>query len=238
MLDPSTTRLSLRDVDLRATGTHDASLENVSLDVGAGELVLVHLDKRHARVPLLDAALGLRNPDRGKVAIEGRLWSTMTVREAAQARSHIGCIFDRAEWIANLEVDKNILLAQQHHTAISDAELRQSAEVLARHFGLEELPRERPHSVPEQLLRRAACVRALLGSPRLLVLERPTRDVCLDLAEPLMVAMEPLREQGTAVLWTTTSDWVMEQFQDQASRVQYSSGGQLVPGSIALEKTP
>ena len=54
-------------------------------------------------------------------------------------------------------------------------------------------------------LRRAACVRAFLGRPELLVLERPTAGVYPAIMPALMSAVRAARSRGAAVLWTTES---------------------------------
>ena len=73
----------------------------------------------------------------------------------------------------------------------------------ARLFGLPGLPRGRPGNVRRGDLRRAACIRAFLGRPAFIILERPVRGVYA-LLPPLLTAVHSARKRGCAVLWTVT----------------------------------
>ena len=204
-------RLWFRDADLPASAAHERALDGVTLELSPGELVLVELDERHPSVPLLDAALGLIEPTRGSVGFNTEPWHRRTTKSAAKARSLIGSVLDRAEWLANLKVDQSILLAGEHHSDASDADLRRDATYWAEHFGLEGLPKERPYAVTRAVLRRAACVRALMGKPELLLLEQPTRDGSPQFTEQLIAATTIARRWGASVLWTTTNPAVYQE---------------------------
>jgi phospholipid/cholesterol/gamma-HCH transport system ATP-binding protein len=54
-----------------------------------------------------------------------------------------------------------------------------------------------------QDLRKAACVRALLGTPVLILLENPTYGAYADLIAPLLNTVRGARNRGAAVVWTT-----------------------------------
>ena len=118
-------------------------------------------------------------------------------------RGQIGRIFDGPAWISNLDVDENILLPQRHHTSIPNAQLRDDAEALAKSFGLNGLPSTRPSMTPPHDLRRCACVRAFLGQPTLLLLERPEHNEYPGLMAPLMANIQATRQRGGAALWIT-----------------------------------
>ena len=59
-----------------------------------------------------------------------------------------------------------------------------------------------------QDLQRAACVRAFLGKPVLLILEEPTAGVYPQIMSPLMASIRTARARGAAVLWTTADSQV------------------------------
>jgi phospholipid/cholesterol/gamma-HCH transport system ATP-binding protein len=73
-------------------------------------------------------------------------------------------------------------------------------------FSLPGLPQGKPSSMRAPDLRRAACVRALLGKPDLLILERPEAGVYPAIMRALMSSLRAARLRGAAVLWTT-DDW-------------------------------
>lgn len=195
----------LEFIDLTVEGGHpyDSGLWGASFSLNAGELMMVHLEHEHARVPLADAAQGLEEPSAGVVRFCGRDWRAMGEAEANEARGRIGRVFEEPGWVSELGVDENILLAARHHTRRGEAELRDEAATLAQAYSLPGLPRGRPTDVHRQDLKRAACVRAFLGEPRLVLLERPTAGVYPEIMPPLMASIRMARGRGAAVVWLT-----------------------------------
>jgi phospholipid/cholesterol/gamma-HCH transport system ATP-binding protein len=190
---------------------YDAGLKDVSFALQAGELALVMLERPRFRTPIADAAGGLIEPDAGRVMFNGRDWQHTLATRASVQRFSIGRVFEGQSWISNLDIDENILLPSAHHTRRPERELREEAEKLSRHFGLAEgLPTIRPAKATADQLRRAACVRAFMGEPRLLILERPAQTVHFSNHGPLAASVNAARKRGAAVLWLTSLAEVFE----------------------------
>jgi phospholipid/cholesterol/gamma-HCH transport system ATP-binding protein len=195
--------LEFHDVTIAADGEAEPSLCNFSACVAAGDLAVVLLLPEQVRIPLADAAEGLVAPVRGMVTFLGEDWQTMAVDRAAAQRGKIGRLFEGESWLGDLDVDQDITLAQRHHTRRAVKEIEAEASQLCQVFGLAGLPRGRPAGVRWQDLQRAACVRACLGTPVLILLGNPTRDLHADVFAPLIKALHDARQRGAAVLWTT-----------------------------------
>ena len=103
---------------------------------------------------------------------------------------------------------ENILLPQLHHTRRKIAELRNEAVQLAEHFGLPGLPSGWPDDVMRADHQRAACIRAFLGQPSLVVLEEPTFGVYPEILPPLVNAIRRACDRGCGVIWLTREDQV------------------------------
>jgi phospholipid/cholesterol/gamma-HCH transport system ATP-binding protein len=88
------------------------------------------------------------------------------------------------------------------------ATLRDAAAELARSFGLPGVPLERPDALTPADRARAACVRAFLGDPRLVLLESPVQAQFADLLPPLLNALAAARDKGAAAIWLTRSDLI------------------------------
>jgi phospholipid/cholesterol/gamma-HCH transport system ATP-binding protein len=123
--------------------------------------------------------------------------------EANALRGRIGRVFRTANWINHLSLMENILLSQLHHTRRSIRRLRDEAGTLAQQFGLPGLPLGLPGDYTTAELRRAACVRAFLGQPLLILLEEPTSGIYAEIISALMAAVRAARERGAAVIWLT-----------------------------------
>ena len=195
--------LQLENVTVAETHGYDVGLRDVSLTIHKSELALVLLERPFFNIPLADIAAGILFPDAGKASYGGRDWRHTLATRAQMQRGQIGRIFDGTSWVSNLDIDENILLPQRHHCSITDAQLRANAELLAKSFGLNGLPGVRPSQASPQELRRCACVRAFLGEPKLLLLERPEHGLFPALMAPLLLNIHTARERGGAALWIT-----------------------------------
>ena len=193
--------LKLSDVTIESGTEYEFGLSNVSFELKAGELWLVRIEREDERLPLADAAEGLVPPTQGRVTFLGEDWRGMSADQAATGRGKIGRLFEDEGWINELDLDENIMLSQRHHTRRSEADILDEAVNFARLFGLPGLPRGRPASVRRPDLRKAACIRAFLGQPTLIILERPERGLYADLITPLVNAVQSARQRGAAVLW-------------------------------------
>lgn len=186
----------------------DAAAEDdlapIDLTLSPGDTALIEAPDRPRGRALAALCAGLPPLAEGRARFLGRDWATLKRREAEAQRGRIGHIFpENGGWLPHLSVEEGILLPQLHHGSAPEAALRQAATRLARRFGLDHLPEGRPAELRRVDLARAACVRAFLGAPMLLLLERPLqRDLWLEaLAAPLLAGLSEARERGAACIW-------------------------------------
>ena len=206
------------NVDARAAGALTPTLFADGMQVAArgafaaltldfavwpGELQIVRSRHRARSAELVDALLGLVEPGSGSVRFLGKDWREIARREAFELRSEVGRVRERGNWMEARSVMDNLLLQARHHTALPETVLRERAGVLARHFGLPGLPLLLPSDCAPDDLERAACVRAFLGRPTLVVLEHPMAFDDSDLLLPLIDAIQQLRRRGGAAIWFT-----------------------------------
>jgi phospholipid/cholesterol/gamma-HCH transport system ATP-binding protein len=219
--------LQFNEVSIRSTPDYETELWNVSFELNRGDLLLVRIEREDERLPMADAATGLATPAQGSVLFRGEDWRDMSADRAAANRGTVGRLFEDEGWVSDLDVDQNIMLAQRHHTRRSDEEILEEALQLARIFGLPGLPRGRPASVRRWDLRKAACMRAFLGQPILIILEQPVRGVYADLMAPLVTSVQSARHRGAAVLWTVTDLQIWNQAGLHATKRARMVGSQL-----------
>ena len=200
------TVLEFQQVTVEGGHLYDTAIWQVSFRLLRSELMLVRLEAGHLSIQLADVAQGLVEPIQGSVSFLGKRWSALSEDARLAARARIGRVFDEPGWISELDMDDNITLLQRHHTRRPESAIRDEASELARHFSLPGLPQCKPSDMRAPDLRRAACVRAFLGQPELLILERPTAGVYPDIMPALMASVQAARSRGATVLWTT-DDW-------------------------------
>ena len=195
--------VAMEDVTVETRPPYETGLAGASLVLRAGALAMVYIPEGFAYTPLADMVQGLVEPDAGVVRYRGGDGRAMDPARAAAQRGTIGRVFDQRGWISNLDVDENITLASRHHTLRPVPEIEQEALALAQSFGLPEIPRKRPALLRRADLRRCEWVRALIGTPSLVVLEHPTRDVFAEAIPKLVAAVRAARGRGAAVMWIT-----------------------------------
>jgi len=164
-----------------------------------------------------DLCCGLSSLGRGEIRFLGRDWARMPHRYAERLRGRIGRTFVTGAWADMMDMERNILLPQLHHSGRDQATLCEQAAELALHFGLPGLPMGRPRELSAADLARAGCVRAFLGEPALLILESPTRTFG-DLVSLIISALARARDRGAAALWLTRSDRVWHDHSVPATR--------------------
>jgi phospholipid/cholesterol/gamma-HCH transport system ATP-binding protein len=196
--------LKFSEVTIESSAQYEIGLSHSSFELNPGELLLLRIERENERLPVADAAEGLVSPLRGNVRFCGEDWQDMSADRSAAQRGKIGRLFDDEGWISDLDVDQNIMLSQQYHTARSEGDILEEALGLARAFGLPGLPRGRPWSMRRWDLRKAACIRAFLGQPALVILEQPVRGVYADLTASLVNVTKSACRRGAAILWTVS----------------------------------
>lgn len=205
-MNTTETVLEFKQVTVEGGYLYDTAIWQVSFRLQRSELMLVRLEAGHFSLPLADAAQGLVEAIEGGVFFFGEAWSALSDKAKSAARARIGRVFEEPGWISELDMDENITLSQRHHTRRPESEIRDEAAELARRFSLPGLPQSKPSDLLAADLRRAACVRAFLGRPELLILERPTAGVYPEIMPALMGSVRAAQSRGAAVLWTT-DDW-------------------------------
>ena len=185
-----------------------AGSDELSMSIYSGDLVLIRLARLEQTATFADTCAGILQPAIGDVYFLGRNWPELSPDQANAMRGRIGRVFKTGNWIKHLSLMENILLPQLHHTRRSIRQLRDEAGELAQQFGLPGIPLDLPGDIPAADLQRAACVRAFLGRPALILLEEPTAGVYLEIISALMNAGREARERGAAVVWLTQKNLV------------------------------
>ena len=177
--------------------------DELNLEVFGGDFFLIRLARAEQTATFADACAGIIPPLRGVVYFLGRNWQKLRPDLANALRGPIGSAFTSANWINHLSLLENILLPQLYHTHRSAARIRDEAGELAERFGLPGLPLGLPGDFTAVDLQRAACVRAFLGQPLLLLLQEPTGAMASEILSPLIQAIRDARDRGAAVIWIT-----------------------------------
>jgi simple sugar transport system ATP-binding protein len=193
---------------LQVEGLSGGPLRGVDLQVRAGEIVGVAGVEGNGQRELAESLIGLRNPDAGKVLVEGRDiagWSVEEVRHAGvsyipEDRHEQGLVLDMTLW-------ENAILGRQHDPGLSSrgvlliAKIKQLAGSLIRRYDV----RARNINVNAGTLsggnqQKLILARELETDPKLLVAAQPTRGLDVGAIEFVWRQILEQKAQGRAVL--------------------------------------
>ena len=152
---------------------------------------------------LLGLLGGLILPTRGDARVAGR--SVVHMRDHHRTRwrrEHVGFVFQELSLIPRMSLLENILLPLVPEGGGGEAAVERALALLKR-VGLD----DRAHSSVERLSggerQRGAIVRALIGSPQVLLLDEPTAHVDAENARIIIRILAELRDEGRTVVAST-----------------------------------
>ncbi len=192
--------LELDKVSFRGRSENGIQLERADLQLREGELVTLQLESATSTRELASMLQGLLAPTGGKVTFCDEDWLGNDHDRHFRMRSRIGRVFEGQAWLENLNLDENVTLSCRHH-GMSDESIREQVQDWVSRLGLEKLSQNRPAFTEPSVLQSHQWIRAFLGPPALVILERPLRFLTTQWTAKLIDAINELRSRGAAVLW-------------------------------------
>jgi len=150
-------------------------LRDISLDIPAGQTLVVLGESGCGKTVLLKTMIGLVRPSRGEVRFEGQPLSRMRERDLAHLRTKYGFVFQGAALFDSMTIADNIAFPLREHTRISAADARTIVASLIDEVGL---PRtvldKKPVEISGGMRKRAGLARAIALDPLLILYDEPT----------------------------------------------------------------
>ena len=147
------------------------ALENVSLDIGEGELVALLGPSGSGKTTLLRVIAGLESADTGRVLLDGEDTSDLRVQQR-----NVGFVFQHYALFRHMTIFENVafgLRVRPRETRPSNAENKDTVNGLLKMVQLDWLGDRYPHQLSGGQRRRIALARALAIEPRVLLLDEP-----------------------------------------------------------------
>jgi len=182
------------------------AVRDVSLGIGAGELVALVGASGSGKTTLLGLLGGLDKPDAGRILIDGRdLAELDKAARLALRRRVVGFVFQSPGLVPLMTACENVALALEVNGA--DPLMAEAGAMTAlERVGLRERARHRTHELSggEQL--RVALARALVKSPAILLADEPTGQLDSETGATIFALLRVVASSGTAVLMATHDD--------------------------------
>ena len=174
-------------------------VNGVSLEVSSGEVVGLLGPNGAGKTTTFYMAVGLTAPDSGRVTFDGNdiTDDPMYVR----ARKGIGYLPQEPSIFRGLTVEQNIL-AILETLPLGQAERKQRARDLLAELGLSALAGSAAYTLSGGERRRAEITRALVMSPRFILLDEPFAGIDPIAVSDIQTIIFHLKERGIGVLIT------------------------------------
>ena len=151
------------------------ALDDVDLRLFPGEVHAIMGENGAGKSTLVKALTGAYQLDRGEIRIDGVVRRLTTPVESAAAG--IAPVYQDSHLVPNLSVAENVMLGNETRRRFGinwTATRRRAADMLGQ-LGLDDLdPRVRLSVLPPAIQQLVAIARAMVGAPRVLVLDEPT----------------------------------------------------------------
>jgi len=194
-------RISIRGLSKRFG--NNAVLDDVSLDIAAGQSLTVIGMSGTGKSVLIKCILGLLKPDAGEILVDGENWLQLDEHSQLQRMRRVGMLFQGAALFDSLCVWENVSFALLRQ-GMRKAEARAKAEEVLEWVGLHDITDLMPAELSGGMAKRVGLARTICHKPDIVFLDEPTTGldpIMSDVINRLIVRLH--KNTGTTLLSIT-----------------------------------
>ncbi len=239
-------KLSIQNITkhYRNDGEKAAALDNVSVDVVAGEFLSVLGPSGCGKTTLLRIMAGLLPPDSGRIILDGR-----DITKARPSDRSLGIVFQNYALFENMTVLENVAYAARlkakRDQLATKAEVNARAEALLEDMGIADPAKKYPGSLSGGQMQRVAIARTLILNPAIMLFDEPMS--ALDIATRLQlrgVIKDIQKKFGTTMIYIThdqeeafaMSDRIMVMEKAKISQIDTPAGIVAAPANAYVKQ--
>jgi len=174
------------------------ALKGIDLEVQSGDFFALLGPNGAGKSTAIGIISSLVNKTSGSVSIFGH----DLIKENAKAKSCIGLVPQEINF-NQFETVKNIVLNQAGYYGIPKKQALKNTEVCLKQMSLWDKRNTVSRRLSGGMKRRVMIARALVHSPKLLILDEPTAGVDIEIRRSMWEMMEQVNKQGTTIILTT-----------------------------------
>ncbi|MGI9050327.1 MAG: cell division ATP-binding protein FtsE [Rubrobacteraceae bacterium] len=183
-------------------GRDTTALEQVSLDIEAGEFVFLVGASGSGKSTMVRLILKEMEPSAGAISVNGVKLSTVRRRQVPRHRRNIGCVFQDFKLLPNKTVAENVAYAMEV-TGQRTRNIRTKVPQILDLVGLSNKVEKYPEQLSGGEQQRVSIARAFVSQPPVLIADEPTGNLDPDTSVEIMRLLERINKIGTTVLVAT-----------------------------------
>ena len=187
------------------------AVEDVSFELGGGEIVALLGPNGAGKTTTLRMLAGLIAPTSGEVRIEGL---AVSARNASPARARVGLLTETPGLWDRLTVRENLITYAQLYGLSSPAD---AVDAQLERFDLHGRAGDLTARLSKGLRQRVALARTVLHQPPVVLLDEPTSGLDPESAHDVRALIRELRERGRAVLVSSHNLHEVERLADRVA---------------------
>lgn len=188
------------------------ALDDVSLEIGAGEFVAITGPSGCGKSTLMHLIGGLDTPTSGEIVVDGLpLHGASDAELTTYRRTKIGIVFQFFHLLPTMSVTENVSLPLLLRGDAYSATRAKAAEIIDL-VGLSDRAQHGMHQLSGGQLQRTAIARALVHDPAVLLADEPTGNLDSANASQIMELLQKISSQRrTTMLVVTHSEEIARQ---------------------------
>ncbi|MEX0830166.1 MAG: ATP-binding cassette domain-containing protein [Nitrospirales bacterium] len=156
-------------------------LRGVDLDIPKGDITTIIGPSGEGKSVLLKHIIGLMQPDRGQVLIDGVDLAKIHAQALNEIRKKFAMLFQSAALFDSLNVFDNVAFPLKEKRLVSESDIQRYVPEMLERVGLGKMGHKFPAELSGGMKKRAGLARALVMGPEIILFDEPTTGL-----DPLM----------------------------------------------------
>ena len=195
---------------LSKTFSGGKGLDRVSLHIKPGEMVVLLGGSGCGKSTLLKHIIGLYEPQKGDIRIEGRSIVSATDTEKLEIMRHFGVTYQGGALFGSMTVAENVALPL-YYQGVSRKKRNAIALDYLESLGLRDWADHMPNEMSGGQKQRVAIARALITGPEIILADEPTGALDSKTSQEVMDLLRKVNDTGMTIILVTHEQGVADQ---------------------------